>query len=74
MVLGGSVRGGRVIADWPGLSASQLYEGRDLAPTIALESVLTGAVAEHFGLDPVQALARLFPGRDAKPLAGLLKS
>jgi uncharacterized protein (DUF1501 family) len=74
MVLGGAVRGGRVIADWPGLGASQLYEGRDLAPTIALESVLTGAVAEHFGLDPVQAMARLFPARGAKPLTGIVRA
>jgi uncharacterized protein (DUF1501 family) len=74
MVLGGGVRGGRVLADWPGLAESQLYEGRDLAPTIALESVLAGAVTEHFGLDPAVAMARLFPERSAKPLSGLLKS
>lgn len=74
MVLGGGVRGGRVLADWPGLAESQLYEGRDLAPTTALESVLAGAVAEHFRLDPALAMARLFPERSAKPLSGLLKS
>jgi uncharacterized protein (DUF1501 family) len=73
MVLGGGVRGGRVVADWPGLDAGQLYEGRDLAPTMALESVLAGAVAEHFALDPAQTLARLFPGRSAKPLAGIVR-
>ncbi|WP_296720614.1 DUF1501 domain-containing protein [Erythrobacter sp.] len=72
MVLGGGVRGGRVLADWPGLGASQLYQGRDLAPTIALESVLAGAVAEHLGLDPAQAMARLFPGRSAAPLSGIM--
>lgn len=72
MVLGGGVRGGKVLADWPGLGDSQLYEGRDLAPTIALESVLAGAVAEHLRLDPAQTLARLFPGRAAKPLSGLI--
>jgi uncharacterized protein (DUF1501 family) len=74
MVLGGGVRGGRVVADWPGLGASQLFEGRDLAPTIALESVLAGAVAEHLGLDPVLTLSRLFPGRSAKPLGGLVRA
>ena len=74
MVLGGSVRGGRVVADWPGLATGQLYEGRDLAPTIALESVLAGAVAEHFALDPAQTLVRLFPGRNAKPLAGIVRA
>ncbi len=74
MVLGGRVRGGRVLADWPGLAESQLYEGRDLAPTTALESVLAGAVAEHLGLDPALAMARLFPGRAAKPLSGLVRA
>ncbi|MEE4317217.1 MAG: DUF1501 domain-containing protein [Erythrobacter sp.] len=74
MILGGGVHGGRVIADWPGLAAGQLYEGRDLAPTTALESVLAGALAEHFSLDPAQALGRLFPGRAATPLAGIVRA
>ena len=74
MVLGGGVRGGRVLADWPGLASGQLYEGRDLAPTIALESVLAGAVAEHLGLDPAVTLARLFPERAAKPLSGIVRA
>ena len=74
MVLGGGVRGGRVLADWPGLGESQLYEGRDLAPTIALESVLAGAVAEHLGLDPATTLARLFPERSARPLSGIVRA
>ena len=74
LVMGGNVRGGRVEADWPGLGTGQLYEGRDLAPTIALESVLAGAVAEHFRLDPAQTLARLFPGRTGKPLSGIVRS
>ncbi|MEQ8410857.1 MAG: DUF1501 domain-containing protein [Erythrobacter sp.] len=73
IAMGGAVAGRRVIADWPGLSESALYEGRDLAPTIALESVLAGAAAEHFGLDPKSAMARLFPGRSAPPLAGLVR-
>lgn len=74
LIMGGAVRGGRVIADWPGLADSQLYEGRDLAPTIALESVLAGAVAEHLRLDPARAMARLFPGRSGAPLAGIVRS
>ncbi|MFT3708663.1 MAG: DUF1501 domain-containing protein [Archangium sp.] len=39
-VMGGGVRGGRVVSDWPGLSPSKLYEGRDLAVTTDLRSVL----------------------------------
>jgi uncharacterized protein (DUF1501 family) len=74
LVMGGGVRGGRVIADWPGLAENRLLEGRDLAPTIALESVLAGAVAEHLRLDPARAMARLFPGRGGAPLSGIVRS
>ena len=74
LVMGGAVRGGRVIADWPGLAETQLSEGRDLAPTIALESVLAGAVAEHLRLDPARTMARLFPGREAPPLSGIVRA
>lgn len=73
LVLGGTVRGGRVIADWPGLADNQLYEGRDLAPTIALEDVLAGVVAEHFKLDSSRMTGSLFPGRSAKPMLGLVR-
>ena len=74
LIMGGTVRGGRVIADWPGLGENQLFERRDLAPTIALESVLAGAVAEHLRLDPDQAMARLFPGRAIAPLSGIVRA
>lgn len=74
LVMGGTVRGGRVIADWPGLAPGQLYEGRDLAPTIALESVLAGALGEHLGLEPARVMARLFPGRADAPLTGIVRS
>ncbi|AUX70282.1 hypothetical protein CHX26_12945 [Porphyrobacter sp. HT-58-2] len=74
LIMGGAVRGGRVIADWPGLAERQLYEGRDLAPTIALENVLAGAVAEHLRIDPARAMSRLFPGRTGAPLAGIVRS
>jgi uncharacterized protein (DUF1501 family) len=61
MLLGGAVKGGRVIADWPGLAPAALYEGRDLKPTMALDAFIGGAVAGHFTLDPAQTMAALFP-------------
>jgi len=73
IAMGGAVAGRRVIADWPGLGERALVEGRDLAPTIALESVLAGAAAEHFGLDPKIAMKRLFPGRSALPISGIVR-
>lgn len=73
MLLGGNVRGGRVLADWPGLAPAQLYQDRDLKPTTALESAIAGAVAEHYTLDPARVLATLFPGRTAPALSGLVR-
>ncbi len=61
MLLGGAVQGGRVIADWPGLSRGQLYEGRDLKPTKALDALIAGALAQHYGLEPKRAMYALFP-------------
>ena len=60
MLIGGAVRGGRVIADWPGLSQAALYEGRDLRPTLALDGVIAAATAECFGLDPARVRHGLF--------------
>ena len=74
LVMGGAVKGGRVLADWPGLAESDLFENRDLRPTTSLESVLAGAVAEHFALDPARAMASLFPGRSNAPLSGLIRA
>ena len=31
LLVGGALRGGRVIADWPGLKEASLYESRDLS-------------------------------------------
>jgi len=61
MLLGGGVRGGRVMADWPGLALAQLYEGRDLRPTLGLDQFIGGAVAGHFALAPDRAMAAMFP-------------
>lgn len=57
MLLGGAVNGGRVISDWPGLGQADLLEGRDLKPTMNLESVISSVCAQTFMLEP-QAVAR----------------
>lgn len=60
MLVGGAVKGGRVIADWPGLSQGALYEGRDLRPTLALDALLGSVAAESLKLDPGLASRTLF--------------
>jgi uncharacterized protein (DUF1501 family) len=74
-LVGGAVAGGRVIADWPGLSARALYQGRDLAPTLDLRSVLKGLLADHLQV-PGRALEdTVFPdSATAKSLRGLLRA
>ncbi len=49
-LLGGGVRGGKIYGDWPGLSANQLHEQRDLAITTDFRDVIAVALARHFTL------------------------
>ncbi|MDW3688727.1 DUF1501 domain-containing protein, partial [Cupriavidus sp. CV2] len=51
MLVGGAVKGGRVMADWPGLGQGALYQGRDLAPTMGLDGLIAAAAGQSFGLD-----------------------
>ncbi|WP_250514723.1 DUF1501 domain-containing protein [Caballeronia sp. INDeC2] len=69
MIVGGSVTGGRVLADWPGLANASLYQARDLKPTIGLDAVIASAAGETFGIDPQRVGATLFPDGSARPLA-----
>src|SRR5438132_6844813 len=72
VLVGGALEGGRVIADWPGLKAADLYQGRDLKPTIDLRAVLKGVLKDHLRVDDRALAATVFPGSDdVKPMAGL---
>lgn len=74
-LIGGAVSGGRVVADWPGLSPGKLYQDRDLRPTLDVRAVMKGLLAEHLGV-PAKALeTSVFPdSRAARPLTGLLRA
>ena len=70
---GGAVKGGRVIADWPGLRDEQLYERRDLKPTTDLRAVLKGVLAEQFDLSAAVLGDAVFPQTaGVKPMTGLI--
>jgi uncharacterized protein (DUF1501 family) len=72
VLVGGALQGGRIIADWPGLKAADLYQGRDLKPTIDLRTVLKGVLKDHLRVEDRALAATVFPGSDdAKPMAGL---
>lgn len=60
-VLGGSVRGGRVLTDWPGLAPADLLQGRDLRPTLDLRALWQPLLTRHLGLGQAE-LAQVLPG------------
>jgi uncharacterized protein (DUF1501 family) len=74
-LIGGAVRGGRVISDWPGLADGALYQGRDLKPTTDLRSVLKAVLADHLHV-PTAALEQdVFPdSASARPLRDLIRT
>lgn len=75
MLIGGAVKGGRVLADWPGLSPSALYENRDLKPTMALDALIAGAAGESLIVDPELVTRTIFKeGAGGKPITGLIRS
>lgn len=74
MLLGGAVKGGRIISDWPGLRNTDLLDGRDLKPTLQLEALVSSALAEHYSVDPHRMAKTLYPAQsNLKPLTGLIK-
>lgn len=75
MLVGGAVDGGRIVADWPGISNANLLDGRDLRPTLALDGLITAACAQSFALDPDRLAPVLFPyGKQGPSVPRLLRS
>ena len=73
LLAGGALKGGRVIADWPGLKEMNLYEGRDLKPTNDLRAVIKGLLRDHLRADERVLANDVFPGsQTVKPLDGLM--
>ena len=61
LVAGGAVQGGRVVATWPGLSSSQLYQNRDLSPTVDFRAIAMGLLISHLGMS-ASSQQTIFPG------------
>jgi uncharacterized protein (DUF1501 family) len=65
---GGSIKGGKVYGDWPGLEPEQLYEERDLNLTTDFRDVLGELVTKHLGN---RQLKNVFPGYEEEKFRGL---
>jgi uncharacterized protein (DUF1501 family) len=64
-VMGGGVKGGRVIADWPSLDDKVLEGPGDLPVTTNYRNVLA-PILSRFGID--DKMRKVFPDYDLKPL------
>ena len=67
-VLGTGLAKSAVVSDWPGLADRQLYEGRDVRPTLDTRAVLKAVIEGTFDLTPAQG-DRVFP--DSAGVRGL---
>jgi uncharacterized protein (DUF1501 family) len=72
-MLGPRLARSTVLADWPGLGARALFEGRDLMPTRDTRAVLKAVLAGTFDLTSAQ-VNRVFPRSDGvRAVAGLMR-
>lgn len=62
LVLGNTVRGGKVYGDFKGLAADKLHEGRDLAVTTDFRDVFAEVAAKHMA---ARDLSKVFPNYSA---------
>ena len=73
LILGGALKPGGIVGDWPTLKASALYENRDVAPTVDMRGLFKGVLAEHMGVDRAALDSAIFPSSAAvKPILGLV--
>ena len=73
LVLGGGLRKGGIIGDWPTLKQEALFENRDVRPTLDMRGLFKGVLAEHMGVDRAALETTVFPdSAAAKPVTGLV--
>lgn len=69
LLLGGAVKPGALVGDWPGLQEAKLFENRDLAPTLDIRAVFKGVLRDHLGVDRAALDRTVFP--DSAAAAGV---
>lgn len=73
LVLGGGLKRGGVIGDWPTLAEGKLFEARDTAPTLDLRALFKGVLAEHMAIDRRALDTAIFPDSgQVAPVMGLV--
>ena len=73
LLLGGALKPGGIVGDWPTLKQQALYESRDVAPTLDMRGLFKGVLAEHMGVDRAALDSAVFPdSASVKPVMGLV--
>jgi uncharacterized protein (DUF1501 family) len=73
-VLGGAVKGGRVMADWPGLKPADRYQNRDLRMTTDLRAVFKGLLSDHLHVARASLDRDVFPDSASVAPMSLLRA
>ena len=73
LLLGGALKPGGIVGDWPTLKSPALFEVRDVAPTVDMRGLFKGVLADHMGLDHRALDTTVFPDSAAvRPVTGLV--
>jgi uncharacterized protein (DUF1501 family) len=73
LLLGGSLKPGGLVGDWPTLAPAKLFEARDTAPSLDMRAVFKGLLAAQYGLDRRALDTVVFPNSaDVAPLGGMI--
>jgi len=74
-LFGGAVDGGKVRAEWVGLGADKLQDGRDQPARTDLRSLFKGVLAEHLGVSNAALEKTVFPDSASVPaMKGLIRA
>ena len=73
LVLGGGLKRGGLIGDWPTLKETKLFENRDTWPATDMRALFKGVLADHLGLGRRALDTTVFPDSAAvEPLRGIV--
>ncbi|AYV47252.1 hypothetical protein CFHF_26155 [Caulobacter flavus] len=73
LLLGGALKRGGIVGDWPTLSETALFENRDVAPTLDMRGLFKGVLIDHLGVDRADVERKVFvDSAGARPVTGLV--
>ena len=73
LLLGGGLKRGGIVGDWPTLAQNRLFENRDTAPTLDMRGVFKGVLRDHLGVDRAKLDSAVFPGSGVvAPVEGMV--